>query len=190
MLEHRLPLDPVLPTDDARLRVHPVIDRGLLLVQGEAAHPAASGVVHRQLGIEMPAPRTASVQESAAILWLGPREWLLELPASATSSACTSLETGFARARERGAGPALCAVTDVSDAFAGFDLIGPRGVDVLMSGCSVDLMPRALPVGSVVRTVLADVPVIIRRASCFRCWVDRSFAAHLWSWTVESPARW
>jgi sarcosine oxidase, subunit gamma len=184
MLEHSWKID------GSHFRAHPVIERGLLLIQGRTEDPVLSGVLHRQLGIEPPAPLTVNVRDSAAILSLGPREWLLELPASAASFACTSLTIGFARAGDRGAASALYAVTDMSDAFAGFDLSGPRAVDVLMSGCSIDPMPHALPVGSVVRTVLADVPVILWNASCFRCWVDRSFAAHLWSWIAESPARW
>jgi sarcosine oxidase, subunit gamma len=208
MLEHRAPHCPLSPPDAAQhreptvspgLSVVPVTDRGLLLLQARAADTWLEGILHRQLGLHLPAPLKASRRDAAAMLWLAPREWLLELPAAATPSVHAVLDDSFAEARVRLRGqspPSLCTANDLSDAFAGLDVSGTRAIDVLMSGCSLPLGPQSFPAGHVARTVLAEAPVILWRASdspgcgVFRCWAERSLAAHLASWLAESPTRW
>jgi len=202
VLEHRAALDQLCPArhaqaiDDPRLCVMPITDCRLLLVQGNAEDPILRERIHRVLGLALPAPLKASVRLGTAILWLGPKEWLIEttVPASAT------VQLWRAGADPGAEASGLHAITDQSDAFAGFDLSGPRAVDVLMSGCSLDLAPRAFPVGHAARTAIADVPAIIwspmaaaptsSPSGHFRCWLDRSFAAHFWDWLAESPSRW
>jgi sarcosine oxidase, subunit gamma len=152
-------------------------------------------MLHRELGLVLPAPLRANALGSAAILWLGPREWLIETDAEAGTTA----QLLRARRNARAEGTALHAITDLSDALAGFNLSGLRAPEVLMSGCSLDLRPEVFSAGHTACTAIADVPAIIRsvigapessRSRHFRCWVDRSFAAHFWDWLAESPSRW
>jgi len=194
MLEHRAPLDQIArarntePIDDPSLRVAAITDRRALLLQGRPDDPVLRDAVQRAFGVELPGPLAMSARAGTAILWLSPTEWLIELPASANDSG--RIIAGALQAT-------LAALTDMSDAFAGFDIDGARAVDVLMSGCSLELTSSAFATGRVARTAIADLPVVIRRltggespaATHFRCWVDRSLAEHLWSWLAESPAR-
>ena len=191
MLDHRAPLDQLSGArsaealDDAGLRVRPVTDRGLLLLQGSPEDAVLDDAVSRQIGARVPGPQTTSIRGEYALLWMTPKEWLLELPAAATSAVQGALVTRLALS--------LAAVTDITDALACFDIDGDRAMDVLMSGCSLDLRPHAFAAGRVARTAVADVPAIILKAGTsdpFRCWVDRSFAEHFWSWLAHSPSRW
>ena len=210
MLEHRVPLEQLslagaTPRDtglsaDAGLSIVPVIERSLLLIQARSADPFLNEVLQRQFGLDVPLPLKVNVHARAAIVWLAPQEWLLELAAVASPAACAhladSLAQACAQANVRGGAAALCVATDVSDAFAGFDVSGQRAVDVLASGCSLDLQPRAFPVGHTARTAIAEVPAILWKLAdtpapgLFRCWVERGFAAHFASWLAESPAGW
>jgi heterotetrameric sarcosine oxidase gamma subunit len=191
VLERRTPLEQLSPVrnveeiDGALFRVVPVTDRRLLLIQGDPEDLLLQQMVHRELGLDLPAPLTANARDGAALLWLAPKEWLLEISTTAAGHA------------QPAAAGALRAITDVSDAFAGFELGGSRAVEVLMSGCSLDLRPHAFRPGRVARTALAEVPAIIcnmgpgpQSSQAVRLWVDRSFAAHLWDWLAESPSRW
>ena len=191
MLDHRAPLDQLSrernteALDDAWLRVRPVTDRGLLLLQGSPQDAVLHDAVSRQIGARVPGPQTTNSRGEYALLWMTPKEWLLELPAAATSAVQGSLVTRLA--------PSLAVVTDITDALACFDVGGDRATDVLMTGCSLDLRPHAFAAGRVARTAVADVPAIIWKAGpsdIFRCWVDRSFAEHFWSWLADSPSRW
>lgn len=205
MLEHSSPLDQLsppstMPSGDPVLRIVPVTDRGLLLIQARSADASLAGILARQLGLQLPLPLKSERRAATALLWLAPREWLLELPAAQTPSVLAALESSFAQARAQSPGersPAgLCVVSDVSDAFAAFEVSGTRALDVLMSSCSLELRPQSFPAGQCARTAVADIPAILWNLSdsdhlgAFRCWVERGFAVHFVSWLAESPARW
>jgi len=146
---------------------------GFLLLQGEL--PSSSWAR------ELPGPLESRTREQQSLLWLAPGEWLLIVPAtdvlSMEARLSTELRTTFA------------AVTDLSDAFASFELTGKRGAEVLMTGCSLDLHTEAFGSGRVARTVLAGVAAIVWRAQMerFRVFVDRSFAEHLEQWLARNP---
>ena len=193
MLEHRAPLDQLsrarntetLHDADAGLRVTPVTDRGLLLLQGAPEDAVLRDAIGRQIGARVPGPQTTDIRGEYALLWMTPKEWLLELPAAETSAVQGALVARLA--------PSLAAITDISDALACFDIGGDPAMDVLMTGCSLDLRPHAFAAGRVARTAITDVHAIIWKpgiAHPFRCWVDRSFAEHFWNWLADSPARW
>jgi sarcosine oxidase subunit gamma len=191
MLEHRAALDQLARDGDAGaidapgLRVAAVTDRGLLLVQGDPDHRVLHEAVAEGIGLALPGPLAASLGNGYALLWMTPKEWLLELPAAQAHGVQAALAARL--------GPALAAataaVTDVSDAFAAFDVSGDRAADVLMTACSLDLTPGAFAAGRAARTLVADVPAVIFRpapAPGLRCLVDRSFAAHLRRWLAQA----
>lgn len=191
MLEHRAPLDQCSqavdtgPIDRPDLHVAPVADRGLLLLQGDPRDALFCDVIFRQIDIRVPGPRATSTRGDYALLWVTPREWLLELPADEAAASHEALASRLA--------PVLAAVSDVSDAYASFEVTGERAVEALMTGCSVDLHLHAFGAGSVACTTVADVPAIVWRPEnlrLLRCLVDRSFAAHFWNWLADGPGRW
>jgi sarcosine oxidase, subunit gamma len=183
MLEHRAALDQVARAHEAGtihapgLLVAPITDRGLLLLQGDPGDRLIQSVVRERIGVALPGPGAAGIQGAYALLWVTPREFLLQLPEAETPIVETALVARL--------GAALAAVADVSDAFACFDVSGNDAVDVLMTGCRLDLRPHAFAAGRVARTAFADLPVIIWKpgnADSFQCLVDRAFAETFWSW--------
>ena len=186
MLEHRSALDQVAGAGGAiaapGLSVLAVADRGLLLLQADPTEPALHEALGTQTGLALPQPQTTGFGSDRELLWVAPRQWLLQLPAFSAPVVQAALSARL--------GGTLAAVTDVSDAFACFDVGGPRAADVLMTGCSLDLHPAAFGAARVARTALADVPAVIWRreaSGAFRCLVDRSYAGHLWNWLAQAP---
>jgi heterotetrameric sarcosine oxidase gamma subunit len=191
MLDHRAPLEQCSRVHDQDaidrpdLRVVPVRGRGLLLLQGEPGEGPLQDALLGQVDLQLPAPQTARTQGAYALLWMAPKEWLLELPADDTFTLQAALASQLV--------PALAAVTNISDSLASFDVSGERAAEVLMTSCGIDLRPQAFAASRVVRTVMADMPAIIWKAANlhpFRCLVDRSFAAHFWNWLARSPGAW
>ena len=108
--------------------------------------------------------------DRAAFL-LGPDEWLLLVPAEDMDNLARGLDEAL-RAHPS-------AVVDVSERFAGFVLAGARARDVLAVGCPVDLHSRAFAPGTVVRTLLGKVDIVLWSAGegdRLTLLVGRSFA--------------
>lgn len=188
MLEHRAPLAQLArphgssTIDAPGLRVVAVENRGFVLIQADPEDSFLHKAMREQLGVAVPGPQAASIGGDYALLWMAPRQWLLELPAARALTAPAALVARL--------GPALAAVTDISDALACFDVSGDAAVDVLMTGCTLDLHSRAFAANRVARTAFAGVALTIWRPgnpSQFRCLVDRSFADHFWNWLAEVP---
>jgi sarcosine oxidase subunit gamma len=169
----------------AALALSPVCDRAWLLLQGDAADEQhLRTTLLRRTGLLLPQPGRTLTSGARSILWLGPREWLLEIPGREQAAVDCAFAADLAQ---------TCNVlTAVSDALAGFDINGMHAPELFAGGCSVDLSPNAFDTGSVCRTVLADAPVIVWRRSAhqgYRCLADRSLSHHLWSWFVEWGGR-
>jgi heterotetrameric sarcosine oxidase gamma subunit len=187
MLRHRAPLaqlsraDELSAIDAPGLRVVAVENRGFVLVQGDPEDPLLHRAMREQIGVAVPGPQCASIGGEYALLWMAPGQWLLEAPATRAATAQSAL---IARL-----GAAFASISDISDAFACFDVSGEVATDVLMTGCSLDLRPDAFFDGRVARSVFAGVPVIIWKTDNsrrFRCLVDRGFAEHIWSWLANA----
>lgn len=165
--------------DEYGLRVR-LSGAGLLLLQS-ASESALEDMLKSEIALQLPAPGETCVRDDYALLWLTPAEWLLECPVNETDS----LQSAFTRRLAT----SLAVVTDMSDAFACFEIRGARAVELVMSGCSLNLHTQAFPAGRVARTALAEVPIIIRKTGephSFRCLVDLSFASHIRDWLVET----
>ena len=177
MLEHRTPLaqlsraNELSAIDATGMRVAAVGNRGFVLVQGDPEDPLLHRAMREQIGVAVPGPQCASIGGEYVLLWMAPGQWLLESPAARAASVQVALVARL--------GAAFAVVSDVSDAFACFDVSGDVALDVLMTGCSLDLRPDAFSDGRVARSAFAGVPVII-------CLVDRGFAEHVWSWLANT----
>ncbi|MFZ0552880.1 MAG: sarcosine oxidase subunit gamma family protein [Steroidobacteraceae bacterium] len=184
MLEHHLPFDSVreglgqsgLAIEHVDLRVTPVRDRGLLLLQAASVH-ALQDALDETIDLTLPKVQNTSVRGDYALLWLAPAEWLLELQVNETGAVESELS--------RRLSSSLAVVTDISDALVSFELSGAGVPEILMTGCSLDLRSPAFPPGRVARTALADVPAILwnpGKPDRLRCLIDRGFASHFLLW--------
>jgi sarcosine oxidase subunit gamma len=68
------------------------------------------------------------------------------------------------------------AVIDQSGGFVVLRLAGPAAAEVLARGCRLDLHDNAFRPGSVARTPIAQVPVILHRAEGFALFVPATLA--------------
>ena len=176
---HRLALAHVTPYRGNGLAMDPAPERNRLLLRGQP-DDAFLGVVVGIAGIAPPvAPNTAAISDAVTILWLGPDEWLVETAALPLGPFTAALAGSHA------------AVLDVSDAYTVIRLVGVRTPDVLSSGCSLDLHPRAFP--GVARTLLGKADVLLHRIGhaaepTFDVYVARSYADYLWRWLAVAAS--
>ena len=137
---------------------------------GAAFHAAAAGV----LGFDLPeTPNTAAAGQG---LWLGLDEWLVVSDADVTGVLEEALEGQH------------CAIVDVSDARAVLELSGAGVIDVLASGCRLDL--ESLRPGACAQTALARAHALLepREDGVWRLFVSRSFAAYMQAWIEDAIA--
>jgi sarcosine oxidase subunit gamma len=129
------------------------------------ADPAATG-------LSLPARiGTRSAEGARTALCLGPDEWLIETPAADAAALTATLADLAAR-------QPLSAV-EVSDREITLALEGPAVLDLLATGCPLDL--ARMPTGSGTRTVFDTAQVVLTRETDdrFHLTVWRSFAPHV-----------
>lgn len=147
----------------------------LIDLRGDPQDPTFVAAVQSALGAVLPlTPNTVSRGPDCEVLWLGPDEWLIRSRRPALANNCLEIAHG--------------AITDVSSGRAAWQLTGPRSVDLLAKGCSLDLHPRAFANGSCAQTALAHVAVLLHRrdTETFDIYCARSYAGHVWHWLQEA----
>lgn len=136
---------------------------------GSEFHAAIAGVLGHGL------PGTPNTTAGGA-LWLGPDEWLIASDADIAGP----LEEALAGQH--------CAVVDVSEARAVLELSGPGAVEVLASGCRLDL--ETLRPDTCAQTALARTHALLepREGGVWRLYVGRSFVAYARAWLEDAIA--
>lgn len=171
--------------DAVRILTEPFVAMADLRV--DPAGPAAATVAAR-LDVALPVAANTWVQSDAAtVIWLGPDEWLVSSPFTTPEAL-----DGLLRAA---VGPDGGAVVDVSAQRTTLRLRGEHARDVLATGCSLDLHPRAFPAGSAAQTTVGLAGVVLLAldagaadppATDFRLIVRSSFARHLATWLLDA----
>ncbi len=141
----------------------------LIDLRGDPQDAAFLASARAALGTALPLnPNTAVAGKGCEVLWLGPDEWLLAGRDPTPINERLPIERGF--------------LTDVSHGRAGWRIGGPRALDLLAKGCSLDLHPRAFRAGDCAQTALAHVGVLLHRhdTGSFDIYCARSYAQHLW----------
>jgi sarcosine oxidase subunit gamma len=152
-------------------------------LRAEPGGPAAARAA-AVLGIAaLPGPSSWTAGAGAAVIWLGPDEWLVTAPSRVPAELESQLRA------EVGADGA---VVDVSAYRTALRLCGRHARDLLETGCSVDLHPRAFPAGSAAATTLGLAGVILlaldHTATDYRIFVRASFAGYLADWLLDAAA--
>ena len=162
----------------AHVSVRPVSDRAWLLVQGDPQDARLRDAIARHTGLSLPEPVHVSLSDTRALLWMTPKEWLLEIPLDERTTCASVLASALPRD--------AAVLTDLTDALVGVDLNGARAAEILSAGTGVDLESEALTSDRVARIALAETVVILRRlpAGGFRCLLDRSHLAYFQDWLV------
>jgi sarcosine oxidase subunit gamma len=133
--------------------------------------------VSHALGIALPLePNTSAAGDGLDVLWLGPDEWLLVGRNAGVFKHFKAVGNGF--------------IADVSHGRAAWRISGPRTLDLLAKGCSLDLHPRLFTAGKCAQTAFAHVGVLLhkRAENCWDIYCARSYAQHLWHSLAEGAA--
>lgn len=113
------------------------------------------------------APNTSAGVPGGDLLWLGPGEWLLSTAKPAPD--LLALWHGEA--------------TDVSHGRCVLRIGGDAMKELLATGISLDLHPRAFAPGACAQTLYSGVNVLLHRLRGMECidfYVPRSYARHAW----------
>jgi sarcosine oxidase, subunit gamma len=125
----------------------------------------------RGLPFDAPEPNTATTWGDRDVLWLGPDEWLVVDGAETSSAIERELKVALA-GRHR-------SVIDLGANRIVFDLTD--GLDLLSSGCGLDLDPRRWRPGMCAQTLFGGAQVILHQLDerTTRVFVRPSFADYV-----------
>ena len=177
----RSPLGGVTLIDGLReLPVLAQLDLRLDLDDAAARHAVES--VIGPLPLE---PNTVHGGADAAILWLGPDEWLIVGPPDGQTVLESQLHDALGDHARR------VAIVDVSANRTTLDLRGPRVRELLEFGCPIDLHPRVFGPGRCAQTLLARANVLIWHVAdepeeLWRLFVRPSLAAYVAAWLRDA----
>ncbi|WP_372424037.1 sarcosine oxidase subunit gamma [Salinarimonas chemoclinalis] len=134
--------------------------------------PAAAADVGAVAGLSLDMPITATrAADGRRALRLGPDEWLLLADADEAEELTALVTAGLAGT--------FHALVDVSHRSCGLAVTGAGAGAALNAGCPLDLSPKAFPIGTATRTVLAKTEILLARldadafeVECWRSWAD------------------
>ena len=154
----------------------------LRLDPGDAETREAVESVAGKLPLE---PNTVHGGAGAAVLWLGPDEWLIVGPPDGEAALTDQLQEALGVALGR------VAIVDVSANRTTLELRGPRVRELLEFGCPIDLHPRVFGPGRCAQTLLARASVLIWHVAdepedTWRLFVRPSFAAYVAAWFADA----
>ena len=116
-------------------------------------------------------PNTAWDGGARAALWLGPDEWLVLGPPHSAGDLVAEL-TSALQGEHR-------SIVDVSANRVSIVLGGPDRLEVLASGCTIDLHPRSWRAGTCAQTLFAKAQITLHeRGDTTRVLVRPSFARY------------
>ena len=141
-------------------------------------------------GVEtLPAPHRVVSSATHRLMWVGPRSWLV-LSLSPHAPADPAMQSEFSDSRNQlnAVGGALF---DVSASRVGWTLRGPRALDLLASGCPLDLLHSVFTPDSCAQSLFGHVAALYHRHADgdFTLYVARSFADDVWSALCASAAQ-
>lgn len=160
----------------AKLEVLP--DAAKFAFRGRATAVDAASAI---FGIQL--PQTAcrfAANETRAVYWLGPDEWLLVASGESSNQLYASLRTATA--------PHSCSLVDVSHRSDAFAVRGSKSAYIVNHGCPLDLSIDSFPVGMCTRTIVGKASVLLSRSQVdsFEIDVWRSFAPYVWQLLDEA----
>jgi sarcosine oxidase subunit gamma len=167
--------------------------RGQLDLRFDPADVAAREAVESVVGPLPLEPNTVHGGPDAAVLWLGPDEWLIVGPDGSAAQLESQIRDALAAAVAGSPVDGAVALVDVSANWTILELARADARAILAGGCSIDLHARAFGPGRCAQTLVARAGVILWQtaaepAPTFRLLVRPSFAAYLAAWLTDAIA--
>lgn len=168
----------------AELLLHEELAASVWNLQGSPRDGAFCDALRSVLGVELATAHQARVCGPWTLMWQGPTSWLL------VAAEVDAVER-FERTRDAllGSGGALF---DVSSGRVLVRASGASAAQMLAKGCSIDLGPRAFPVGECRSTMVARVGALLLKhddTPAFTVFMPRSYGEHFWQWLTASSAQ-
>lgn len=142
----------------------------------------ATDAVTAVLGVTPPIqPNTWVRGDAAAVIWLGPDEWLVVSDLAAVETQETELRAAVT--------PSGGAAVDVSGQRVSLTLRGRHVRDILAKGCALDLHHTVFRPGSSAQTTVGLAGVVLLAGDDpgeFTVLVRQSFASYLADWLVDA----
>jgi sarcosine oxidase subunit gamma len=154
---------------------------GKLLIQARGDPEAIGQAVYPLLGLDLPHEPNTSVAGDFALLWMGPRKWLIILDAAQRRELQLQLEMALSGI------PSL--ISDLSDARVGIEVCGKHARTVLARVCALDLDSCSFGPGQCAQSMLVRIPLLLHRPDgqpVFHLYVDRSLASYAWDWLTDA----
>ncbi|MBL8909026.1 MAG: hypothetical protein JNM20_20310 [Rhizobiales bacterium] len=163
------------------LRIWEMPPRGTIDLRGDAGNEAFRAGVKQVTGVDLPiTPRTSAAWGEIKILWLSVDQWLIICPRGRLDETIGGLESALKGQH--------IAVTDVSDMRAVIRLEGEGVREVLLKGCSLDLLGDGYEPGTVRRVRFAEIAALIQviDAQTIELYVFRSYAHYAWDFLTAT----
>ncbi|MDR3531453.1 MAG: sarcosine oxidase subunit alpha family protein [Rhodopila sp.] len=144
------------------------------------AGSSAATAIGLAIGVLLPTvPCRSVISRDRAALWLGPDEWLIVAPETASDLAVQA---------RKAVGDHPASIVDVSHGSQTLEITGHRAAWCVNAFCALDLDVRAFPVGMCTRTLLGKAEVVLWRiaAEVFHLHVPRSFVPYVWACLEEA----
>lgn len=157
---------------------HPNLRMASLMARRGKADELAS-LIRGAYGLDIPTRPRRVGDDRLAFLWAGPEQWLV-----VAEGAAQPLEEEL-----RGHAGDLASVAGQGDGRAVLRVGGPRARDVLATGMTIDLHPRAFRAGDTALTLAAHVGVQIWQVDdrpTYDMAIPRSYAGSLLSWLLAA----
>ena len=169
------------------IHLREITGRGMIDLRGLASDRKFLAAAKSVLGIDLPrTPRTSVSWGDIKLLWLSIDHWLILCPGARTAELLASLRKALTGLHSL--------AVDVSDMRAVLRLEGDGLREVLMKGCSLDLLGGEYKAGTVRRMRYAEIAALLHvvEDTVFDIYVFRSYADYAWDFilrTAREPAK-
>jgi heterotetrameric sarcosine oxidase gamma subunit len=181
-LSHRV----AIAGDGARMAELPFLGKFILRAAPEEASARLA-----PLGFTLPRdPLQSSAAGEAALLWLGPDEWMLVTPPADAARTASDAAQALAGMHHQ--------LVDVSDYYTAIDLSGAKARELLMKLTTLDLHPRAFKAGMVAGSLFGRANATLWQTlddasdggPTFRLFIRWSMADYVWCALADAGREW
>ncbi len=163
------------------VRLREIPERGMIDLRGLASDRRFMTAAKDVLGLELPRePRTSVTWGDMRVLWLSVDQWLVLAPRSRVPELVQTLRQKLERVHSL--------VVDVSDMRAILRIEGEGAREVLLKGCSLDLLSDEYKPGTVRRMRFAEIAALLHvvEDDVFEVYVFRSYAEYAWDFLAAA----
>src|SRR5260221_12426105 len=186
-LQFESPLAQAPVPEGLSVTIREIAGRGMIDLRGLASDQGFIAAAKQALGADLPlAPRTSVSWGDIKLLWLSIDQWVILCPGARTAEILGALRKALAGIHSL--------AVDVSDMRAIIRVEGEGAREVLMKGCSLDLLNGEYTPGTARRMRFAEIAALLHviEDDAFDIYIFRSYAHYAWDFllaTAREPAK-